>query len=98
MPLREAGPSPPFAKTATGFGMTTQSEALTPSGDAGGQRKAVFRVKMRRGQLKMSLTLSKKLEPRSTGLFSTFTTRCNCSKSAFCSLVNFDGTVTRTLT
>jgi len=49
-------------------------------------------------QLKMSFTLSKKFELRSTGLFSTLTTRCSCSKSAFCSLVNFDGMATRTLT
>jgi len=51
-----------------------------------------------RSQLKMSLTLSKKLELRSTGLFSTLTTRCSCSKRAFCSLVNFDGMATRTFT
>jgi len=73
-------------KRATGFPSRLSAAGMTTKG------KGV------RSQLKMSFTLSKKLELRSTGLFSTLTTRCNCSKRAFCSLVNLDGMATRTLT
>lgn len=45
---------------------------------------------------KMSLTLSKMEEPRSAGLFSTFSVAPSCSTNLRCSRVSFVGVSTRT--
>jgi hypothetical protein len=45
---------------------------------------------------KISLTLSKIVDPRSAGLFSTFSDAPSCSTNLRCSRVNFVGVSTRT--
>ena len=50
------------------------------------------------GYPKISFTLSKKLDERSTGLFSIFSDWPSCSSSFRCSRETFDGVTTRTLT